>query len=92
VCGALTSAATRLRFVKLETREKPFDLFQLAMGLGRVVENTNIWQNQTAKLQKYLQILSNRRFVAKRRVSLFFLDCQFSVDQDLESQLCNKKN
>jgi hypothetical protein len=81
-------ADTGLQSVQLETEQKPFDPYRLAVGLGRVTENTKTCQGHTTKLQKcfinvaeLLQICC--RFVARHRVSVSFEFCQFSVDAAL---------
>jgi hypothetical protein len=72
---------TGIQFLELATKRKSFDLYQLATGLGRVAENTNSCQGQTAELQKcFINVQNCCRFVAKHRVSVLFLFCQFSVD------------
>jgi hypothetical protein len=57
--------------VKLETEQKPFDLYQMATGLGRVAENMNICQGQTAKLKKCFINVAELLQICDKAPSLF---------------------
>jgi len=41
-CEAHINNDTSFQFMGLETRQKPFDHYQLMLGIRRVAENTNI--------------------------------------------------
>jgi hypothetical protein len=68
-------AETGLQVVKIATKQKPFDLYRLATGLDRVVENANKLQKKFHKCCRTVADLSrNTEFL----FCLFFF--QFIVD------------
>ena len=89
VHSALRPAA---RYQKFTTNQKLFDRRRMNTGLGRAAGNTNIHQDQTAKMQTcFIMLQKCSRSLTKHCVSLLFLFRQVGVDPGLTTLLFRRR-